>query len=389
MTGRSGTAPRAEALLVLADGTLFEGEAIGASPEGGIATGEAVFNTVLSGYQEVITDPSYAGQVIAFTYPHIGNYGVNPTDDEAARPHCRGLIVRDLTDRPSSWRSTGSLEEFLVRFSVPGISGIDTRRLTRHLRDQGAMPCAFGTAGEAGLRAAVADAPTTDGHDLVSTVTTPSMFTRGSGPYRVVAYDFGIKEAMLRQLGELATVTVVPASTPAGHVLGMEPDGIFLSNGPGDPAALPAIVDEIRALAQDGTVPVFGICLGHQLLATALGASTYKLSFGHHGGNHPVRRLSTGQVEITSQNHNYAVADGSLAAAEITHVNLNDGVIEGVRSRETPAFSVQYHPEAGPGPHDARYLFEEFRALMDAMGARPDRGAPAASDGRVADAPTE
>ncbi|HEY7915381.1 MAG TPA: glutamine-hydrolyzing carbamoyl-phosphate synthase small subunit [Acidimicrobiales bacterium] len=381
MTGRSGVAPRAEALLVLADGTVFEGEAVGASPDGGIATGEAVFNTVLSGYQEVITDPSYAGQVIAFTYPHIGNYGVNPADDEAGRPYCRGVVVRQLTDRPSSWRATGSLEEFLVRSSVPGITGVDTRRLTRHLRDRGAMPCAFGPAAESELRAAAAAAPATDHQDLVSAVTTASPFTRGSGPYRVVAYDFGVKEAMLRQLGDMATVTVVPASTPAGDVLGMEPDGVFLSNGPGDPAALPAIVDEIRALVADGAVPVFGICLGHQLLATALGASTFKLPFGHHGGNHPVRRLSTGQVEITSQNHNYAVAEDSLASAEITHVNLNDGVIEGVRSREAPAFSVQYHPEAGPGPHDARYLFEEFRALMDAVGGGPRRGRAPASGG--------
>ena len=381
MTGRSGVAPRAEALLVLADGTRFEGEAVGATPDGGIATGEAVFNTVLSGYQEVITDPSYAGQVIAFTYPHIGNYGVNPTDDEAVRPHCRGVIVRELTDRPSSWRATGSLEEFLVRSSVPGITGIDTRRLTRHLRDRGSMPCAFGTAGESELRAAAAAAPATGEQDLVSAVTTASPFTRGSGPYRVVAYDFGVKEAMLRQLGDMATVTVVPASTPAGDVLGMEPDGVFLSNGPGDPAALPAIVDEIRELVGDGTVPVFGICLGHQLLATALGASTYKLPFGHHGGNHPVRRLSTNQVEITSQNHNYAVAEATLAAAEITHVNLNDGVIEGVRSRDAPAFGVQYHPEAGPGPHDARYLFEEFRALMDAVGNGPAPGRAPASGG--------
>jgi len=381
VTGRSGVAPRAEALLVLADGTRFEGEAVGATPDGGIATGEAVFNTVLSGYQEVITDPSYAGQVIAFTYPHIGNYGVNPTDDEAVRPHCRGVIVRELTDRPSSWRATGSLEEFLVRSSVPGITGIDTRRLTRHLRDRGSMPCAFGTADEKELRAAAAAAPATGEQDLVSAVTTASPFTRGSGPYRVVAYDFGVKEAMLRQLGDMATVTVVPASTPAGDVLGMEPDGVFLSNGPGDPAALPAIVDEIRELVGVGTVPVFGICLGHQLLATALGASTYKLPFGHHGGNHPVRRLSTNRVEITSQNHNYAVAEATLAAAEITHVNLNDGVIEGVRSRDAPAFGVQYHPEAGPGPHDARYLFEEFRALMDAVGRGPARGRAPASGG--------
>ena len=357
-----------EAWLVLADGTRFEGEAIGAVPDGGVTTGEAVFNTVLSGYQEVITDPSYAGQVIAFTYPHIGNYGVNPADDEAPRPHCRGVVVRDLTDRPSSWRSTETLEAFLVRCGIPGISGVDTRRLTRHLRDHGSMPCAFGTAGLADLVAAAAEAPSTEGRDLVSMVTTPTAFTRGTGPYRVVAYDFGIKEAMLRQLGELATVTVVPASTPADAVLEVGPDGIFLSNGPGDPAALPGVIGEVRRLVEHGRVPIFGICLGHQLLASALGATTYKLPFGHHGGNHPVRRRDTGRVEITSQNHNYAVAADSLGATEVTHVNLNDGVIEGLRSTGTPAFSVQYHPEAGPGPHDARYLFEEFRMLMDAHG---------------------
>ncbi len=378
MTGRNGTAPRPDALLVLADGEVFEGEALGADPAGlghggeGIATGEAVFNTVLSGYQEVLTDPSYAGQVIAFTYPHIGNYGVNPTDDEAIRPYCRGIIVRALSDRPSSWRSTATLEEFLVRHGIPGITGVDTRRLTRHLRDKGTMPCAFGTASESDLLHAAQAADATDGHDLVSAVTTSTIIVRGNGPYRVVAYDFGIKEAMLRQLGELATVTVVPASTPAERVLDMEPDGVFLSNGPGDPAALPGIIAEIGKLAAAGTVPVFGICLGHQLLAAALGAITYKLPFGHHGGNHPVKRLATGQVEITSQNHNYAVAEGSLASADVTHVNLNDGVIEGLRCRDTPAFSVQYHPEAGPGPHDARYLFEEFRLLMDHSGATPD-----------------
>ena len=373
MSGRSGHLHRDEAWLVLADGTRFEGEAIGAEPEGGVTTGEAVFNTVLSGYQEVITDPSYAGQVIAFTYPHIGNYGVNPVDDEAAHPHCSGVIVRHLTDRPSSWRSTESLESYLTRSGVAGIAGIDTRRLTRHLRDRGSMPCAFGTAGAAELLAAAEAAPSTEGRDLVATVTTTEVLTRGSGPYRVVAYDFGIKEAMLRQLGDLATVTVVPASTPAEQVLGFEPDGIFLSNGPGDPAALPHVVAEIRTLAEDGSVPVFGICLGHQLLATALGATTFKLPFGHHGGNHPVRRISTGRVEITSQNHNYAVAESSLTPSEITHVNLNDGVIEGIRSAETPVFSVQYHPEAGTGPHDARYLFDEFRMLMDATGERNSR----------------
>jgi carbamoyl-phosphate synthase small subunit len=355
-----------DALLVLADGQVFEGEAIGSAPTDGVATGEAVFNTVLSGYQEVLTDPSYAGQVIAFTYPHIGNYGVNPTDEEAAVPHCNGIIVRDLAERPSSWRSAEALEHFLVRHHIPGVTGIDTRRLTRHLRDSGAMPCAFGTAAEADLLAAARTSAPTDGQDFVSRVTTNEPYTRGEGRYQVVAYDFGIKETMLRHLSELATVTVVPASTPADEVLALKPNGVFLSNGPGDPAALPGISAEIARLV--GEVPVFGICLGHQLLATALGGSTFKLPFGHHGGNHPVQRLSTGQVEITSQNHNYAVAEGSVPSADVTHLNLHDGVIEGIQSREAAAFSVQYHPEAAPGPHDARYLFDEFQMLMEERG---------------------
>ncbi len=380
MSGRNGMPPRPPALLVLADGEVFEGEAVGAAASGTdssgtgstVTSGEAVFNTVLSGYQEVITDPSYAGQVITFTYPHIGNYGANRTDDEAARPFCRGIVVRDLADQPSNWRSEESLGAFLDRHGISGISGVDTRRLTRHLRRHGAMPCAFGTASEDALREAARRARPTDGRDLVSEVTTVVPYTRGDGPYRVVAYDFGIKESMLRQLGALATITVVPATTPADEVLARGPDGIFLSNGPGDPAALAGIVSQIRRLVEAGTVPVFGICLGHQLLASALGAATYKLPFGHHGGNHPVKRLETGVVEITSQNHNYAVAEGSLGAATVTHVNLNDGVIEGLRSPDAPVFSVQYHPEAGPGPHDARYLFEEFRSLMDATTTRPN-----------------
>ena len=355
---------REEALLVLADGTVFEGEAIGASPPGGVATGEVVFNTVLSGYQEVITDPSYAGQVITFTYPHIGNYGITPTDAESARPFCRGVIVRDLARRHSNWRSAGDLEQFLRLHGVPGITGIDTRRLTRHLRQAGSMPGAFGTADEVTLKAAAVAEPGTEGVDLVATVTTPEPYACGTdGRFRVVAYDFGIKRTILRHLDGIATVEVVPANTSAADVLAREPDGVFLSNGPGDPAAVGYASDTIGQLL--GRVPIFGICLGHQLLAAALGASTFKLPFGHHGGNHPVRRLSNATVEITSQNHNYAVASQSLGTAEVTHVNLNDGVIEGIAAPSLRAFSVQYHPEAGPGPHDARYLFADFAELME------------------------
>jgi len=353
------------ALLVLADGTTFEGEAIGADPPGDVATGEVVFNTVLSGYQEVITDPSYAGQIITFTYPHIGNYGVTHRDDESRRPFCRGIVVRELARRPSSWRAADDLGGWLARHGVPGICGVDTRRLTRHIREAGAMPAAFGTADEQVLKAAAQAEPGTDGVDLVKEVTTATPYLVPGGDRRVVAYDFGIKASILRLLADIATVEVVPGDTPADEVLSRRPDGVFLSNGPGDPAAVGYASVTIGSLL--GRVPVFGICLGHQLLATALGGSTYKLKFGHHGGNHPVRRLATNAVEITSQNHNYAVAEGTVASADVTHVNLNDGVIEGLHCRDVPAFSVQYHPEAGPGPHDAQYLFAEFDALM----ARP------------------
>ena len=351
-----------EALLVLADGTTFEGRAFGAVPPGGVTTGEAVFNTVMTGYQEVITDPSYAGQVIGFTYPHIGNYGVTPADDESVRPFCRGVVVRDLARRPSNWRSAETLDAFLTRHGVAGITGVDTRRLTRHLREAGSMACAFGTAAERTLKEAAANEPGTEGVDLVATVTAAEPYRVGSGPLSVVAYDFGIKRTILRHLGDLATVDVVPADTPAADVLARRPDGVFLSNGPGDPAAVGYAIDAVGGLL--GQVPVFGICLGHQLLGAALGAETYKLKFGHHGGNHPVRRLANGSVEITSQNHNYAVSEGSLSSADVTHVNLNDGVVEGLRCRDVPAFSVQYHPEAGPGPHDARYLFAQFEELI-------------------------
>jgi carbamoyl-phosphate synthase small subunit len=349
-----------EAALVLADGTVFEGEAIGADVP--VATGEVVFNTVLTGYQEVLTDPSYAGQIITFTYPHIGNYGVTPDDDEAAAPACRGVIVRDLARRRSSWRSEADLDAWLRGHGLSGIAGIDTRRLTRHLRDHGALPGAFGTADEVTLKQAALDEPGTSDRDLVAEVTCAEEYRYGSGGLHVVAYDFGIKRTILRHLGRIATVDVVPATTPAAEVLARQPDGVFLSNGPGDPAAVGYAIDTIKDLL--GNVPVFGICLGHQLLASALGAETYKLPFGHHGGNHPVKQLATGRVEITSQNHNYAVADSSLHTADVTHVNLNDGVIEGLRVRGERAFSVQYHPEAGPGPHDAAYLFDDFKDLM-------------------------
>jgi len=352
--------------LVLADGTVFEGEAIGARPADGVASGEVVVNTALSGYHEIITDPSYAGQIITFTYPHIGNYGVTAADDEAPSPHARGVIVRDLSRRRSNWRADADLDAFLVRHSLPGIAGIDTRRLTRHIRDTGAMPGAFGTADHSVLLAAAQAEPGTDGVDLVATVTCREPYVVGAGPGRITAYDFGIKRSILHQLGALATVTVVPASTPAAEVLAQSPDGVFLSNGPGDPGEVGYAVDAIRGLL--GEVPVFGICLGHQLLCSALGATTYKLPFGHHGGNHPVRNIATGTVEITSQNHNYCVDADSLLNAELSHVNLNDHTVEGIRCTEVPAFSVQYHPEAGPGPHDARYLFAEFDDLITRTG---------------------
>jgi carbamoyl-phosphate synthase small subunit len=367
MTATRSNRPRPPALLVLADGTTFEGEAIGlmsGSSGGSLATGELVFNTSMSGYQEILTDPSYAGQVISFTYPHIGSYGVTGLDDQAVRPHCRGLIVRDLVNRPSNYRSESDLESFLIRHGVSGMTGVDTRRLTRHVRAAGAMPCAFGTADRSELLAAAQLEPGTAGMDLVGEVTTPELYRRVGGPRRVVAFDYGIKRTILDRLAEIASIEVVPASTSAAAVLEMAPDGVFLSNGPGDPAALPHLAKEITGLL--GEVPVFGICLGHQLLASALGGSTFKLPFGHHGANQPVRRIATGIVEITAENHGYAVSPGSVASADVTHVNLNDGVIEGISCRDLPAFSVQYHPEAGPGPHDARYLFGLFAELMDA-----------------------
>jgi carbamoyl-phosphate synthase small subunit len=369
-----------EGLLVLSDGSTFEGELIGAevAADAGVAAGEVVFNTALGGYQEIVTDPSYAGQIITFTYPHIGNYGTNPTDFEAARPWCRGVVVRELARRHSNWRAEASLDGLLRAHGIPGIAGVDTRRLTRALRDQGALPGAFGPAsrGDAVLRKAASDESGTDGVDLVAGVTTAEPYeiegAGGAAPL-VVAYDFGIKRTILRHLAERFRVVVVPAATPAADVLARRPDGVFLSNGPGDPASVPYAVDAVGALV--GNVPVFGICLGHQLLGRALGAETTKLPFGHHGANHPVRDLRTGRVEITSQNHNFAVpADALLGRATVTHVNLNDGVCEGMSVPGERAFSVQYHPEAGPGPHDSRYLFAEFADLIAGSGALAGSG---------------
>jgi carbamoyl-phosphate synthase small subunit len=351
--------------LVLADGSVFEGELIGA--DAAIATGEVVFNTVLSGYQEVITDPSYAGQIITFTNPHIGNYGVNAQDFESRGTFCRGIVVRELARRHSNQRAEHGLDSMLRRYGVPGIAGIDTRRLTRIIRDTGAMPGAFGSVSEDELRHAAELEPGTDGVDLVGQVTVAEGYTVPAqdpdSRTRIVAIDYGMKRNIAVNLARFGTVEVVPAHTSAADILARGADGVFLSNGPGDPAMAPYAVETIRGLL--GEVPIFGICLGHQLLGRAIGAGTVKLPFGHHGGNHPVRNIATGRVEITSQNHNFAVDPDTLAGkATMTHVNLNDGVCEGLRVDGELAFSVQHHPEANPGPHDSHYLFEEFADMM-------------------------
>jgi carbamoyl-phosphate synthase small subunit len=363
-------------VLVLADGSTFEGDLVGAPAP---AAGQVVFNTALTGYQEILTDPSYAGQIITFTNPHIGNYGVNRTDFEARRPFCRGVIVRDLARRPSNRRSEGDLDALLRRYAIPGINGVDTRRLTRLIRETGAIAGAFGPADDVDVVArAAAEEPGTEGIDLVATVTTAAPYTVGDGgPFRIVAYDLGIKRTILRHLSRYGTVDVVPAATAAAEVVARQPDGVFLSNGPGDPACVEGATEAIRDLLDTG-IPVFGICLGHQLLGRALGGETVALPFGHHGANHPVKDLTTGVIEITSQNHNFAVAMDSLdAVADLTHVNLNDGVCEGLAARDANAFSVQHHPEAGPGPHDASYLFTRFVERMAAAAPHRTAGARA------------
>lgn len=357
-----------KAYLVLSDGRVFQGISFGYEGE---AEGEVVFNTSITGYQEILTDPSYHGQIVTMTYPHIGNCGCNPDDMESERAHVSGLVVRSYCEIPSNWRSRETLAGFLTRHRIVAGTGFDTRSIVRHVRDNGARPALLIAAdelpGDAMERAALL--PSMNGQDLASRVTRSSCTrfnrTNGSAVARnVVLYDFGVKQNIIRMLQATGCdVTVVPASTTAEQVLKMRPDGVMLSNGPGDPAAVTYAVDNIKRLL--GKVPMFGICLGHQLLALALGLRTFKLKFGHRGANQPVRNLRTGKVEITSQNHGFAVGPSGLCAeVEVTHINLNDGTVEGLAAERSKAFSVQYHPEASPGPHDAAYLFDQFFRLM-------------------------
>jgi carbamoyl-phosphate synthase small subunit len=374
-----------EALLALEDGLHFKGKSYGAQGE---AFGEVVFNTSLTGYQEILTDPSYAGQIVTLTYPMIGNYGVNPQDEEAGRVYAEGLIVREMTEIPSNWRQKISLPDYLKKHNLVCISDIDTRALVRHLRDHGTKRAVISNV-DFQVESLVAKArkiPEMVGCDLAQTVTCPAPYRWSEGSHklfpesgkavipplrkspeslRVVAFDFGIKHNILRLLADTGCeILVVPATSTAQQVLDLNPDGVFLSNGPGDPEPVTYAIEAVRGLI--GKKPIFGICLGHQILGLALGGKTYKLKFGHHGGNHPVKRLSTGQVEITAQNHGFVVDIDTLpkGEVEVTHLNLNDQTLEGFRHKKLPLFCVQYHPEASPGPHDSRYLFGEFKELM-------------------------
>jgi|RhiMetdeSRZDD1v2_1073273.scaffolds.fasta_scaffold27213_2 carbamoyl-phosphate synthase small subunit len=359
------------ATLVLEDGLIFEGRSFGATGE---TTGEVVFNTALCGYQEVLTDPSYAGQIVTMTYPHIGNYGVNRDDVESARPQVAGFIVREASTKASSWRASGELHRYLEEAGVVGISEIDTRALTRHLRTYGAKRGVVSTRSHdpAELVAKARASRSMVGLDLAREVTCPEPYHFGSAsaphPHKVVAYDFGMKRNILRMLTAAGCdVTVVPATTSGDDALAMKPDGVFLSNGPGDPEPCGYAVEASRRI-MDARVPLFGICLGHQILGLACGGKTFKLKFGHRGANHPVKNLGTGHVEVTSQNHGFSVDPALFERPEfvLTHVNLNDGTVEGFRHRDLPVISVQYHPEASPGPHDSHYLFGDFIKLMEA-----------------------
>lgn len=372
-----------KATLVIEDGSVFEGLSFGAAGE---AYGEVVFNTSITGYQEILTDPSYNGQIVAMTYPEIGNYGVNPEDVESRKPFLRGFVVKEYWNEPSNWRSRGSLGDYLSENGVVGIEGVDTRSLTRLIRSKGAQKAVISTteSDPAKLLKKVSSSQGIVGIDLVTEVSCDNPYKWSDGSelwrpvaedsavegkrFRVVAYDYGLKQNILRKLVDHGCdVSIVPSRTPPHEILSMEPDGVFLSNGPGDPAAVAYAVESVRTLI--GKKPIFGICLGHQILGLALGGTTYKLKFGHRGANQPVKDLRTGKVEITSQNHGFAVDAESLGKeVEVTHINLNDNTVEGLRHREHPVFSVQYHPEASPGPHDSSYLFGEFIKLMEENG---------------------